>query len=297
MAEIREVKLLRVEEIGYLHVLSAIAIFSLMFSLSLPIYELLSFPAKVEGAGIYQQPYFLFVVLYSAAVALIPLAIRTRQILAEINRLSESVIIMYDSLSTYLRAGLNLVEAIETISEKITSRILKHRLKILVSLASQGVDIETALNKISYGLPTRISNGILALLPVSEAGGRSPEIAVLIRDFYEKLLAFERLKRSSLSVYFYIVLLSLVVYEATTMFLIRMYRELYSTQATFFQPVLDLLTFVSYTNAITLIVIFFSSLIISKITRGTIKYMSDYLFILLVIHIVFFVVISRGYLL
>lgn len=296
MAEVKELKLLRVEELGTLHIFSSITIITLVLSLSLPIFEQLSFPSRIENAKVYMQPYFLFSLMHSLVAGLIPLAVRTRQIISEINKLNESIIIMYDSLSNYLRAGLTLIDSIDKISNKITSRILKHRLKILVSLSMMGISINDALHKITYGLPTRITNALLALIPISEAGGKSPEIAVLIRDFYDKLQAFDRLKKSAISVYFYIMLASIFVYEASWLFLTRMYKEMLTGQAPLFQLVIDMSSFFLFSNTIVLLLIFFSSIVISKIIRGTVKYFADYATLFLIIHMIFLFIVSRRYL-
>lgn len=289
-------KLLKVEKIGDLHIFSSLTIFLLVLSITLMIFKEYSFPARIEGVSIFLQPYFMLSLLHSFFIASLPLSIRIRQILNEIGKLNESIIILYDSLSIYLRAGLTLIEALDKISNKITSRILRHRIKILISLSMQGVDFQTSLNKVVYGLPVRITNALLALQPVSEAGGKSPEISILIRDFYEGLLAFDRLKRSSLSVYLYIIFLSLIVFEGTNLFLTRLYKEISFSQSSFFQPVLDLPSFFFFSNLLIILVVFFSSMIISKIIRGSIIYFFDYFAILLAIHIVFFYIITKNYL-
>jgi len=296
VAEIRELRLTRVEELGALNIFSSITIFTLVFSLTLPIFQELSLPSRIENAKTYMQPYFIFSLINSLIAALLPMAVRTRQITSEINKLNESIIIMYDALSSYLRAGLTLIDSIDKISDKITSRILRHRLKVFVSLAMQGVSIGDALNKIIYGLPTRVAYALLAIIPISESGGKSPEIAILIRDFYDRLQAFDRLKKSTLSMYFYIMLISIIVYETSWLFLSRMYKEMLAGQTPLFQPVIGVSSFFFFSNMLMLVLIFFSSLIVSKIIRGTVKFFADYMTIFLVVHTVFLFIVSRNYL-
>jgi len=295
LAEIRLLRLTRVEEIGWVNLLSFFTLFSLVTALTYPIYSGLSFPGRFEGVGFYMQPYFHFTILQSLAAASLPLAIRVRQIQREVSRLNESVLIMYDSLSSLLRTGMPLMEALDRVADRVTSRILRHRLKIATSLALQGADLDETLSKIVHGLPLRIKNALVGLRAIAEAGGRAPEVAIFMRDFYDKLIAFDRLKKSSLNIYFYILLMSVLVYDIAAIFMIYVYKQVLASPTTFIRPLLTIPQLLAFANLFMLVLILFTSLLVGKMTRGSIKYSFDYFLLFLVLHSALYAVLAIRY--
>jgi len=240
------------------------------------------------GSGVL-SPIFMNILVIGLIVGHVPLAVKARRIVGELRRLNESLTIMADTLSVNLRTGLNFLEALRKTVPKITSPILRRRLLMLISYMDEGLDVTTALSKISYGLPERAINVLSILIPASESGGRAPQVVKVMAEFTRRLQSFERIKISAIKPYYYITLMALVVFEGATLFLLYLSYNFQQEGLgatgilTASIPVERAWILSFYGN---LVVVMFSSLFVSKVVRGTIKFYADYLLVFLIVHLV-----------
>lgn len=236
------------------------------------------------------MPVFMISIGLALLISHIPIAIKSRQIVGEVRRINESLTIMADTLAVNLRTGLSFIEALRRTVPKITSDFLRRRILMLISYLDEGVDTKTALSRISYGLPERAVNVLSVLIPASESGGRAPQVVQVMADFTRRLQAFERMKMGSLKPYYYISMLALIVFEGATLFLLYLSYNFQQVGlgagVTGFlaagMPIERAWVLSFYAN---LVIVVFSSLFVSKVVRGSIKYYGDYLLVFLLAHL------------
>lgn len=218
----------------------------------------------------------------------VPILIRERQILKEQRLLYESVIFLFDSLSTGLRTGLNLEESFRVALTRLPSSLLKTRLQSLIQYMESGKDFRLSVAEVVQGLPKLVSEPMLCLVPAYESGGMAKELISNIAEFTRKVVFFIRNKKSSLSAYFYIALVSIAVFDASGVFLLYLIKIFSSlnTKGGFLAIQISFPTACFYIYVMGMIVVLFTSLFISKITREKVKFYADYLIVLLLVHLV-----------
>ncbi len=285
-------KLKRVDSFGYIVPLTAVAVtftsLAAFLTLAIRFRDLLP-DILFRGAGP-MAPFFMLSLAMSIFIAHIPIAIKARQIVGELRRINESLTIIADTLAVNLRTGLNFIEALRRTVPKITSPFLRRRILMLISYLDEGLDTETALSRISYGLPERVLNVLRVLIPASESGGRAPQVVQVMADFTRRLQAFEHMKIGSLRPYYYISMLALIVFEGATLFLLYLSYNfqqggLGAALGGFLSASLPIdrawvLSF--YSN---MVIVVFSSLFVSKVVRGSLRFYGDYLLVFLMAHI------------
>uniref|UniRef100_A0A7J3ZIW8 Type II secretion system protein GspF domain-containing protein n=1 Tax=Fervidicoccus fontis TaxID=683846 RepID=A0A7J3ZIW8_9CREN len=219
------------------------------------------------------------------------MAIRTRYIIREVSLINSDLSVLVGSLATGLRTGSDFRASLSRAIPRLSSPVLRHRISMLINLLSQ-VDLETALQKTCQGLPERAKNVLRTLIPISESGGKSADVAEVVSEFARRLGSFDRIKGDALKPYLYIVLLAIGVFEAGTLFMLYLALALYggetslTGQAGLLQPMIPIeLTWV-YLYYANLTIVFLASLFISKILRASIKYYSGYFVVMCALHFV-----------
>lgn len=285
-----ELQLTKVDSIGTLNIMASITIIMVTIALMLSFTPPEYLPVAPGVGNLIKTPWFMISLGLAILLGHIPLGIRTRQIIKEIDRINESIMTMMDSLSVSLRTGMNFTSALRRSVQKITSRILYNRMLILLSLLEEGNSMEYAVEKISFGLPERAVNILRTLIPASESGGKASKVINISSEFARRMRAFERNKKSAMLPYYYISLLAISVFEGATLFLLYLTAKFQAgglgEEMTGF---ISLTLSVDYAwilvYYINLVVVLLSSLFVSKVVRGSIKFYSDYLVIFIFIHL------------
>ncbi len=277
-----------VEALGTLNVVASVALGAMTLALMLSVKMPSLMPEKPGIIPLIRSPWFMISLGVSLLISHIPLSIRSRQISGELKRINESLMFLTDSLSVNLRTGMNFVEALRRALDKVTSPVLRRRLSILVSMMEGGEDLATAIKRVTYGLPARAIEILNTLIPASESGGRAARVISIASDFARRINAFERTKRSSLSPYFYISFMALAVFEGATLFLLYLTKSFQSLQTGgesvigSAMPAEEAWSLIYYMN---MIIVILSSLFVSKVVRGKIKYYSDYFLLFMLVHL------------
>ncbi len=277
-----------VEALGTLNVVASAALGAMTLALMLSVKMPSLMPEKPGIIPLIKSPWFMISLGVSLLISHIPLSIRSRQISGELKRINESLMFLTDSLSVNLRTGMNFVEALRRALDKVTSPVLRRRLSILVSMMEGGEDLATAIKRVTYGLPARAVEILNTLIPASESGGRAARVISIASDFSRRMNAFERTKRSSLSPYFYISFMALAVFEGATLFLLYLTKSFQSLQTGGESvigsaiPAEEAWSLIYYMN---MIIVILSSLFVSKVVRGKIKYYSDYFLLFMLVHL------------
>ncbi len=290
MKDKQSIKFESVEKIGVLNIIASITLGVFTFAM------IISVVPRAMGEYLPPWPLFLESYWFFLAIALslilahVPIMIRTRTIVTELRKLNESVMLLTDSLSVNLRTGMNFIDAIRKAMNKVTSPVLRTRLSILLSMLEVGENFETAVKKITVGLPPHIVDILNVFIPASESGGRAGQVIMVASDFTRRIISFERSKRSSLSPYFYISFMAIGVFEGATLFLLYLIKNFETISQEGMSGFIT--SQLSFTEAWTLvyymniIVVVLSSIFTSKVVRGKIKFYSDYLIAFMILHLI-----------
>ncbi|MGC8678611.1 MAG: type II secretion system F family protein [Fervidicoccaceae archaeon] len=231
-----------------------------------------------------------YLLLISFNIALfassIPLAIRTRRIVSERDSVVKGIVLLLDTVSVGTRTGSTIVEALRRASKMVPSRILREKINQGIAEMEFGDSIENALLKISKDMPKAVSESIKIMIPASKAGGRAGDVLLVARDFVRRLMMFAEVRKTSLSLYIYIALISIGIFEGGGVFLLYLISKLSTGQqgsipfitANYIQTWL----FLFVTG---LLLSIFSSIFVAKIVRGKTKLFADYLSIFLFVNL------------
>jgi len=234
-----------------------------------------------------QLSYLVLLSLNVATIAWsIPLAYRTRMIVREVDEALKGIVLLLDMVSVGKRTGMTIVDSLRNAARVIPSHILKEKIITGVAEVEYGEALENAVMEAAEGLPRTAAESLKILIPASYAGEKAGEILQLARDFMRRLMMFSEVRRTSLSLYLYIALISVGIFEAGGAFLLYLMSSISSSAyvsipfitANYIQTWLFL-----YVTGFLLSV--FSSMYVAKVVRGKTKLFSDYLLLFLILNL------------
>ncbi|NAY89871.1 MAG: hypothetical protein GU347_04065 [Desulfurococcales archaeon] len=231
----------------------------------------------------------IYIILSSATTSLIvahiPFALKTRKIVSNASKAMKGMVLLLDTVSVGVKTGSTIVESLQRASISVTSEELRKRIKIALAEIELGESFDKAIYDMVKGLPKSVSESLKVLIPASRAGSSASTVLQLARDFVRKLMMFDEVRKTSLSLYLYIALISMGIFEVGGVFLLY----LSGSMATAAQGSIEIFS-VNYAQtwlflySTGILLSIFSSLFSAKVIRGRIKLYADYLEVFLTIN-------------
>lgn len=231
----------------------------------------------------------IYIILSSATISLIvahiPFALKTRKIVSNASKAMKGMVLLLDTVSVGVKTGSTIVESLQRASISVTSEELRKRIKIALAEIELGEGFDKAVYDMVKGLPKSVSESLKVLIPASRAGSSASAVLQLARDFVRKLMMFDEVRKTSLSLYLYIALISIGIFEVGGVFLLY----LSGSMATAAQGSIEIFS-VNYAQtwlflySTGILLSIFSSLFSAKVIRGRIKLYADYLEVFLTIN-------------
>lgn len=194
-------------------------------------------------------------------------------------------------VATYLTSGGNLYEALSLALRDVRG-YFRNLMDRLITILSLGLSMDEAIDTVFRGVSKEFKYALITLAIAEKSGGRSDRVLYEASRILNDIYMFRERRRIILKQYFYLMILAIIVYDLTSIIILKILTSLSASALTIFTNAdmsvvrvnIELLyTFIYY---VSIMITTSAGVAYGKCVEGSAKRSATYVLVLLVINFI-----------